>query len=485
MNGIGMDNPFALLMNMNIGVTSPDASLLNPSAAAQGFDLLEFVNTLAVTQGPTSPTGEELDGLADALAPTDIEIQKKAEIAMPTSDEVVQAMVSPVTNQQMWSTTSSDPLKTAIQNDVGHPGQTKLEQSSKPILTTGDTGMAGDLSELMLSPRSMNRLPMSTTEPLAQQDVAVWSQAFAQNDIESMELEPQLAALSGRGASELASEDMLRPMGAKGRESSALVGGKVNAPVAEAAGFQAWQPAKVEATTLPEAPQAVESFALRSRKESSKSSGEQSSVGADFLLDRQIASTTAGIRPENGALQSAETLGLNGDARLNADSVKMLADKIETLKSQGSSTLRVVVSPDDMGRVEIRVQKIGGEIKVQLSSDSSQITKALEDSKAELMTHLANRTKVTSIEIGMEIQKTTQDSVVSLSLKNALPSTDVLKLGGHEARMNGSNMDFSGDSQKFSQGQPSEQQRQQGQREESRDRGMRQWQDVFEGRQSA
>lgn len=515
MNGISMDNPMALLMNASVDSASNlslgNSALSTDDTAVPGqTDLLAFVNMLDVSQGPSSAFGEDADQLVQDLVKDDFDSKKLADSTKPSSDDLLATM-----SQQANVGFVINPNDIKIKSDsiVGHPIKLDETLSNKSKLTSGETMLLGDLKnsgndpkiDMLLKNSNLNSNLNNTSkaEKVDLKDVSAWSQAFSQGDLESIELVPEKTqndfanvATTPKSAKSqnvdvksnevfLTSEPLLatavkeKSPVAQTRSELPVVNTQPNEIPLQNKGFERLMPAKAEPTlTL-----VTKSDGFEKTKVDKSEKQDRAVDAADLILNRQVLMDSMSNRDTSAStLKSPSTIGNPSDMRLSGDSVKLLADKIDTMKENGSATLRVVVNPNEMGKIEIRVQKVNGEIRVQLSSDSKEVVRALADSHAELASRFSGRSQITSVEIGGEIQKSVSDSVRGLSLKAAMPSSDVLKIGqSQESKLNLASSDFSSD---FSGFRNPEHREQQG-REDARDRGMKKWQGVFEDRESA
>jgi flagellar hook-length control protein FliK len=481
-----MDNPFALLMNLGVGTPNAGQTLASPFGAgaavpgAESIDLLGFVNALEVSQGPASPLGEDLGEMTEALVEPDLKQKKMQNLADASSGELLTSMLS----------TENPALKTDSFKTVGHskPANTEaaLQVPATGRLVSGETQLLGDLNAVnMMSTPALKMALKGGEEKLAEKDVAAWSQAFAQNDVESIEVlsEPVTPFEKAQKSEKLASSEHVK------------LGSTVEEPALAPVAVRAVA-SSAQRSTSDRADSSFTAFrpsdaAVRTETSSSKDKPARENVALDaseLMLGRDMILDAAPTKDASGVVKSAATLGAPSDTRLSDDSVKMLADKIESLKDSGSSTLRVVLNPTEGGKIEIRVQKIGGELRVHLKADSKEMAKALEVSKPELVSQLAERVSAARVEVGSELlgSSVAESSKLS-SLKNVLHSGDVLRMGqGSELRStttSSSTSDFGSSDMAGRQGQQ-EFREQQG-REQSRDRGMKQWQGVFEERESA
>ncbi len=507
MNGISMDNPMALLMNLNVGAASPMPSLM-PMPEGGNVDLLGFVNALEVSQGPGSPIGEDLTQMTTELVHSDFEQTKLQSISEPNSGDLLSSMLMGI--PQVPNSGDKPLFKTNNTSDVGRPDTSNLllETASKQV--TGETQLLGDL--VMVAPKSQ---PANKT--LNESDVALWSQAFAQNDIESIEVvaeQPSAVQLMAKAeklssaekmqlglsvdskvdSKQITLESLMAPVSSgkpltKGTEPSTAkpqTSAEVDAIVSAPMGDRTMVAVSAQSKAPVSVPVSAQSEFTPFKDENKAKESNVAVDAADLMLSREIQMDNSNGKESSGSVvKSGSALGSASDTRLSDDSVKMLADKIESLKDNGSSTLRVVLNQDANGKIEIRVQKIAGELRVHLSSDSKEMSKALEGSKAELVTQLNDRVKFATVEIGSEVHRVASESSQLNSLKNVLNSSDVIRMGQtNEAKLNlaSSSSDFS--SSDFSGKQNHEFREQQG-REESRERSMKKWQGVFEEKESA
>jgi len=108
---------------------------------------------------------------------------------------------------------------------------------------------------------------------------------------------------------------------------------------------------------------------------------------SEFMLDRMSGNsgTALEIAP---AIVTASTLGEAGDRRVSAESLNLVADRIESLKARGGGTLKVELNPSDMGAIEIRVTKVGDEVQVRLTAEKPATLEALKASSADLTAKL-------------------------------------------------------------------------------------------------
>jgi hypothetical protein len=513
MNGISLENPFSFLMNIGTGTSLGSDLNGMPGMMNDGSpstDLLGFVNALEISQGPKSALGENLDAMVNEFVSTDLEKQKALSHMQAPSGDLLSSIALGLSVPSEVSNSMAK-IKTNDKIDVGHTEISNLLKESKNSkVISGETQLLGDLISVeAISEKSLPNKAFS--KPIKDSDVAMWTKAFAQNDIKSVELindqpselnaavkmsklssvdevvlgsqvKPELFAASH--VPKFAQPKVIQVPGKSQTES--VSGDQQNS----AKGFSTFVRSEAEPVKTPEPESGFQMFKdepktkeLVSETATVATDAGDLMLGKDFLL---AASPSKDIS-SGAVLKAADQLGSSADLRLNDDSVKMLADKIESLKENGSSTLRMVVSPNESGKIEIRVQKIAGEMRVSLKSDSQEVTRALEVSKADLVAQLSNqlsdKTKVASVEVRSELLGSMSESSGLSSGKGVIHSGDLIRMGqNQDAKLNlASSQDFGSES---SGGKNPEFMDQSG-RESSRDRGMKKWQTTFEERESA
>lgn len=449
MNGISIENPFALLTNLGMNTGAVPGFPATDLNLMPGVDLLGFVDALEVSQGPKTVSGDDLSALVAELKPDALDSLKDQELGEASSDELLQ-------NLDVQNLDVKVPMVMArIESNTNDTLNVGLKDKAPVAAMSAETLLLGEM-DTSLRIAKINPQP----RPVKVEDVAAWSQAFAQNDIESMELLSEASPTQGQGL-KAKPEFTFEQDFASGQDQSKSHQLKIAKP----------ETSDLKSTVT------FESFAPSQKKEAVE--------GADLLLGREILMSASKDSAQSTAtLSSASTLGQPEDTRLSDDSVKMLADKIETLKASGSSTLRVVLKNDEVSKIEIRVQKIGDEILVRLHSDSKDVARVLEDSRQDLVARLSDKVRLGPIEVKTDLSATTLDSVRYSAMKQAgWTSGEMLKVAqASESRMNSGTGDFGSN---FSQGHQSQEFLDQRSQNQSRDRGMRQWQGQFEERASA
>ena len=130
----------------------------------------------------------------------------------------------------------------------------------------------------------------------------------------------------------------------------------------------------------------------------SNPSGKKTLSGSDFVLNHTLSkeafnspSTLAGAAAGvtvTSAIAGRDTLGKTEDNRISSQTLDFVAEKVETLKTQGGGTLRVELTPKGMGSIEIRVGMRNGQMDVRVLAESANTQKALDLSKTDLMSRL-------------------------------------------------------------------------------------------------
>ena len=123
---------------------------------------------------------------------------------------------------------------------------------------------------------------------------------------------------------------------------------------------------------------------------------KRESVSAkDFLLERSDVSASTesqAVRLQDAkmpALAGAATLATDSqDQRISGESVKFVADRIASLKAQGGGQIRMELTPQKLGAIEVRVSVVRGQVQVKISAENPETLKALQGSKSELMSKL-------------------------------------------------------------------------------------------------
>lgn len=508
MNGIEIGNPMSLLMNLGIGANS-DVTNMSPSVHGvpqeSSFDLLGFVDLLEVSQGPKSPMGEDLDLLSEELINSSVTNSKNLEKNLDSSQELLGAMVLQGNAKPTNSMTSN--LKIDSKESVGLEADFVTNKISN--LDASETLLASDLSlrndkNFMMNQGFDSRFFESANtfgNKIGEKDIAVWSKAFAANDIKSIDviedadtknfgIEKQIEAnklLQPNSLSELKSNKQKTQgpiFNQKAKNSEPFVSEAVLNSKKNSSNDTSFEPFVATKNQKIETLFAKETNTENDQRPKLKTVVEDSStVAADFMLGREVGSESLSLASKSVSepLRLATSIGDTSDSRLSDDSVKMLSDKIESLKESSPTTLRVVVNQSESGNIEIRLRKIGSELKVNLKSDSNELNKMLLDSKPDLIAKLSERFHNASVEVSTDVLRSSTDSLATNSaLKSMISSSDLMKIGSSETKVSSSNLtssenfDFSGSQKHEFQG-----------KEDSRDRGMRKWQSVFDQRESA
>lgn len=180
--------------------------------------------------------------------------------------------------------------------------------------------------------------------------------------------------------------------GATVSQAAPAVAGPMSAPSEQAAA----NPALIQglsAQNAGEQGQAGEGFASRQgqsegRGESSSSSSGQ---GGDFRL-ASTAPTPLKLEDVAAALKTTAPVGAAALTMSPADNeanVRQLMNQAQYLIKKGGGEVKVVMNPEGLGPVQLKVLVQDGKVNVQMATESSEAKKAIESSLPELRSSLA------------------------------------------------------------------------------------------------
>jgi len=113
----------------------------------------------------------------------------------------------------------------------------------------------------------------------------------------------------------------------------------------------------------------------------------------EFMLGNELAMNEGSVQiapKAQAALASAETLGTAADRRVSHQAIDFVADKIDTLRTNGGGVLRVHLDPKDLGSVMLKVSTKGGIAKVEIVAEKAETAALFTQNRADLNSKLEN-----------------------------------------------------------------------------------------------
>lgn len=153
------------------------------------------------------------------------------------------------------------------------------------------------------------------------------------------------------------------------------------------------------------------------KQEGREATGEEASSGQDFTNQFFGAGQMqrGSIANQTGANRSAAAFSEMSAADKMAN-VSKISSAAEALSSRGGGEMKIVLTPEGLGTVQLKVKMQGGKLQVEMKAESQESQKLLESSLSDLKQQLsAQRLSIDSVKVDVGGDFTRQESQQSFS----------------------------------------------------------------------